>query len=221
MSGYHSINGFCITCDKGTVYNGFTCVTANCTENMVLVNGSCVCDGSSVSVGSACVRCGNGTFANKLTNLCETCGEGCAVCVGKRNCTQCVSGYLLDSVLLTCGLNVPRLVAVRTGFPVYTMDALVTDFLVNATVPIKITTDLMKIVTMQFNDTSAVPSRLYLTQNPNQLNQIRTIFFYSGMIPLMPFQVQFTFIEANISLQETTTVQYRYTTDKLQFKVGR
>lgn len=220
MPGYYNINGFCITCDKGTVYNGFTCVVANCTENKVLVNGSCVCDGSAVAVGSTCVRCGNGTFANKVTNLCEDCGEGCLVCSGKGNCTLCESGYLLDSVLLVCSVAKSKIVALRTGFPVYTMEALITGFLVNATIPVKTTSDLTKMVSMQFNDTNAVPPRLYLVQNPNQLNQIRTIFYYSGLVPMIPFQVQFTFSEASISLLETTTMPYRYTSEKLQFRVA-
>ena len=220
MSGFYNINGFCITCDKGTVYNGFTCIAANCTENMVLVNGSCACDGSSVAVASKCVRCGSGTFANKVTNLCESCGGSCLVCVGKSNCSQCASGYQLDPVLLTCGLPSSRLVVVRTGFPVYTMEALVTDFIINSTLPSKSSSDLAKMISMQFNDTTTVPPRLFLTQNPSQLNQIRAIFYYSGLLPLSPFQVQFTFIDPTISLQESTTIPYIYTSDRLQYRVS-
>lgn len=202
MAGFYNINGFCITCDKGTVYNGFTCVTANCTENQMLVNGSCVCDASSIAVGSVCVKCGSATFANKATNLCDSCGNNCLVCQRKSSCSQCTSGFQLDPVLLVCSSPASRLVTLRTGFPVYTMEALLTDFLINSTtLSSKSPSELTKMISMQFNDTSAVPPRLFFTQNPNQLNHIRILFYYSGLLPLNPFQVQFTFNDASISLQ--------------------
>jgi hypothetical protein len=225
MSGYYSINSFCIACPTGTVYNGLSCVTANCSNNEVYLNGSCVCDSSSISLGSICVKCTSGTFADRVSNLCGACISNCLSCQNKVTCSQCIDGSVFDFSSLACmstsPVSTPKLVSVKSGFPLYTLEGLVTDFLINSSsVVAKSRAELTKMVSVQFADLATIPIRTYYSQNPSQPNNIRISFYYEGLVPLGNFSVLFLFNDPSISLQENTTVAYQYSADKLQYKIS-
>lgn len=200
------------------MYDGSSCVTQACPSNQVLVNGSCKCDPTSIAVGSLCVKCNGGTFANRATNLCDSCIANCVSCLNKLTCSQCNAGFVFDFASLSC-LNpngpqtVAKMVSVKNGFPWYTMEGIITDFLINSTnINAKSKSDLMKMVSLSFSDLTSIPLRIYYSQNRARLNNIRVAFYYKGLIPLTNFTVQYKFNDPSINLQEDQTLSYQYST---------
>ena len=83
---------------------------------------------------------------------------------------------------------------VRNGFPVYTYYAIVTDFNIQSpsTLPFKDMIQMSKIVSIDFGLTPQ-PVRTVVSQNPNNLNGIRIVLDYRGLMPLSAFTLNYTF----------------------------
>ena len=199
------------------MFDGNSCVTQTCPSNQVMVNGSCICDPTSISVGSMCIKCSNGTFVNSATNLCDSCIANCASCLNKLTCAQCNTGFIFDFASLSCSnpngqSAAVKMVSIRNGFPWYTMEGIITDFLINSTnISAKSKSGLMSMVSLSFSDLSIMPLLIYYSQNGTQFNNIRVAFYYKGLIPLTNFTVQYKFNDPSINLQENQTVSYQYT----------
>jgi hypothetical protein len=189
-----------------------------------MINGTCACDSSSIPVGSLCIACNSGTFPNKATNLCDSCISNCLSCLNKVTCSQCKSGFIFDFSSLSCynpnaSPATVKLVSIRTGFPFYTIEGIITDFIINSTsVSAKSASDLMKMVNLQFADVNTVPLKTFYSQNSGQLNNIRVAFYYQGLIPLANFSVLYVFTDTSINLQENMTIAYQYTAKNIQYR---
>ena len=91
----------------------------------------------------------------------------------------------------------------------YTNYAIITDFDVQSTstLPIKDFTQLRSMVVIDFG---AIPQpvRVIVSQNPNNLNGVRVVLDYRGLIPLEAFTLSYTFQEASVGLVSTVPVGY-------------
>lgn len=89
----------------------------------------------------------------------------------------------------------------KSGFPVYLKDGIISDFLLNSTkLNKKSTSELKGLVNAQFSDLSALPGRIFISQNPNDTNTIRIGFYYQGLFPLQPFSVIYSFQEMSADI---------------------
>ena len=82
----------------------------------------------------------------------------------------------------------------KNGFPVYTYYAIVTDFDIQSpsTMPIKDFRQMRKMVVIDFGGI-AQPVRIIVSQNPNNLNGVRIVLDYRGLMPLNAFKLNYTF----------------------------
>jgi hypothetical protein len=221
LPGFSSVGAFCISCPSGTVFDGSTCVTQVCPSNQVMVNGSCACDSTSIAVGSLCIKCESGKFVNRAANLCDSCIANCVSCLNNLTCSQCNTGFVFEFASLSCynpngAQPAAKIVSIKNGFPLYTMEGIITDFLINSTnINAKTKTDLMKMVTLTFSDATTIPLRIYYSQNGAQFSNIRVAFYYKGLIPLTNFTVQYKFNDPSINLQESQAVSYQYSASNL------
>ena len=152
-TGFVNISNFCIICPSGTVYMNGQCTPTSCQANQVLSNGVCICDQWSVKIGSVCVACSLGTFPNNIAASCDNCISNCSNCSNTTSCDLCASGYVFDYLSRSCIQNAGMTggISIRSGFPVYTSSAIVTDFVVEsvASMAFKTRQQLSAIVTVE------------------------------------------------------------------------
>ena len=55
-------------------------------------------------------------------------------------------------------------------------------------------------VNTQFSDLSALPGKVFVSQNPNDTNTLRIGFYYRGLIPLQSFSVIYSFQEISAGI---------------------
>lgn len=134
----------------------------------------------------------------------------CDNCTNGVSCDACVSGYVYDFSTKSCIVGGGSVqVSARSGFPVYTNYAIVTDFDVNssATLAIKDRGQLAKMVFINFGGQTR-PERVLYSQNPNNLNGIRVVLDYRGLLPLTPFNLTYNFQETSIGLASSVVISY-------------
>ena len=89
----------------------------------------------------------------------------------------------------------------KIGFPVYLSEGIISDFIVNSTkLNKKSSSELKSMINTQFSDISALPGRVFISQNPNDTNTLRIGFYYRGLFPLQPFSVIYSFQEMSAGI---------------------
>jgi hypothetical protein len=210
VAGYTNVSNFCVVCPAGTVAVNGVCAPTSCQANQVLLNNSCVCDQFSVKVGKGCLLCGQGFFPNASTSSCDPCLLYCSNCTGPSDCWLCDVNYSFDFTSRSCIPSTgAATVAVRSGFPLYTSAAIVVDFLVNspASMAIKSRQQLAGLVAIDFSNRPQ-PARTLLSQNPSNLNSVRVVLDFRGLLPLASFSLTFGFTEPALRLNTTLTLNF-------------
>lgn len=78
QSGYNMINGQCVQCSTGTVFDGKACSstvivnpTITCNSNQVFVNNQCVCSDGFYNINNSCLSCPDNSSWNGVACICS------------------------------------------------------------------------------------------------------------------------------------------------------